>query len=196
MKGQVGYWAHNGGGVIVAFGEEMLRWLDRQGTERRVVVTIDRRRVLTVIADRSGPVVALAPASHRDYTHQYRSVKSPGCRTSDGMRGQSAILEVELLPFGLTEMHFEETDEGLVCEMPDECDLAWPRLDPDAHYGRDVAEVAEEVLQSRINAIIAAGQTSFDPRQRPHDAFRRLLHPGAWAKCVATAKALNSGGTL
>lgn len=191
MKGQAGYWAHSGGGVVVAFGDEMLRWLDRQGTERRVVVHVDREGILTVTPSTAGPVVAEAVKAHREYPHQYRSMRSSSCTTTGGIRCASATIEVELLPFGLTEILFDETDEGLRGELPDECDRAWPKLDPAADYGRDVSTVAEEVLQSRILCLVASGQTSFRSDQRPADAFRRLLAPGAWAKCVATAKTLS-----
>lgn len=191
MKGQVGYWAHSGGGVVVAFGDEMLRWLDRQDTERRVAIRIGQDGVLSVEATRSGPVVALTPKAHRDYTHQYRSIRSVGCTTTDGIKRASAVIEGELLPFGLTEVLFDETDDGLRCELPEECERAWPKLDPEADYGRPVSEVAEEVLQSRILALVASGQTSFRASDRPTDAFRRLLAPGAWAKCIATAKTLS-----
>lgn len=186
MRGQVGYWGSGAsGGMAVGFGEDMVRWLDRHAVDRRIFVSVSAERRVILLPDAAGGHVSSCGQSNGS-PFRYVSCTVPG----------SLFLDAWLPPFEMLERDFEEEEGCLSCELPDDHDLPWPRLHLDCTT-YDAEELAVEALQARLNSLVASGHTSFQrPEQRMPQRLHRLLPPGKYAECMATAKALASGGTL
>lgn len=178
MRGQVGYWGCEEGGLCVRFGEEMLRWLDEQAHDRRLSVIVSNERTVILLPDLSGgPVTSMN--ERRDFHHYWRSTITPG----------SLVVDYDLIPFALMDVDFKAEEGCLSCELPADHELPWPGLQTDCTtYNSET--LALEALQARLNSLVASGQTAFKPQFRMPDRLRRLLPAGAWAECLKTAKTL------
>jgi len=169
MRGQVGYWSWEG--VAVGLDRELVAWLDGR---RGLIEVLPHRRVRVTAGDAG--VVATRKSRHSFEWFLTPTDENP--------------VRCELARFGLTDVEFRYvSDDAVECELPDDHELEWPRLRECAHYLADV--VAEEVLTARLCSIVAGGQSSLSPKQRPPDAFRRLLPQGAWQRAAAAARALS-----
>lgn len=181
MRGQVGYWGSGvHGGLCVKGGEDMLAWLDAQGTERRMLASVSRERRVILLPDREGGRLNHSE-SHRGQRYQYRYTSCT--------RPESLFLDVDVPPFELLEVEFEVELGCLSVELPPDHELPWPRLHVDCS-SYEAERLALEALQYRLNSLIASGHTSFPADRKMPARLMRLLPPGTWADCLRAAKTL------
>jgi hypothetical protein len=181
MRGRVAWWGNAQGGFTVEFDQEMLSWLDGQGTDRRVFVSVSRERRIIVLPDGEGGLVISKDETGRQREHYYESASS--------RKGEHLFLDLELLPFGLTEVEFVEEEGCISAELPADHELAWPNVRADCTT-YDAPLLLKEVLQSRMCSLVASGFTSFRAEHRMPIRLRQMLPDGAWAECLTTAKQL------
>lgn len=180
MRGQVGFWGSTvTGGMAVGFSPEMVDWLDRVGAvHHKVFVSVSSERRVIILPDDTGGRVSHS-GERTGSPFRYVSSKVPG----------SLFLDIDLPPFELTLVDFEEEEGCLSAELPCDHCLPWPKLRIDCTT-YEAEQLAVEALQWRLNSLIASGQSSFSGEMRMPDRLRRLLPSGKWAECVRTAKTL------
>lgn len=171
MRGQVGYWAHNG--IAVGFDHRMIEWAERRKAGR-FEVSVDRERRVTCRPCTEG---GFALTRRRNMALDYFVVPS-----------DEHPVRCDLPRFGLTFVDFKEVDGCLVAQLPADHELEWPRLEDCEAY--KAAELVEDILLSRLLSLLSTGKTSFSGNQRMPDRLRKHLVPGAWARAVETAKTL------
>lgn len=187
MRGRVAWWGNSGDGFAVEFDQEMLSWLDGQDSDRRVFVLVDRERQVIVLPDRDGGRVTTRVTG--DGPRHSR----PQVVFTSGHKPSSFACTLDMAAFGLTEVPFREEEGCLTADLPWDHELAWPNVRPDATT-YEAPLLLRTVLQARLISLVASGETTFRPEHRMPMRLRRMLPDGAWADCLATAKALASGG--
>jgi hypothetical protein len=176
MYGQVGYWGSSlTGGVAICFDLDMMKWLDGQGTDRRILVSVDKWRKLTICPDpMGGHVDVIGKVS----SCPFRYVSTP----------TNLILEIDIPLFELLQMKFTEVDGILVTELPCDHLLPWPKLKLDCQT-YEAEQLALDALQARMNSLVASGFTSFTSNRMPQ-RLSNLLPRGTYQECIRTAKLL------
>lgn len=186
MRGQVGYWGScKSGGLSIGFGPDMMTWLHGEETGNRVFVSVSKERQVIILPDADGGHVSYCgPSNHSHY--RYLSSVMP----------DSLFLDIELPPFELFALDFRLEQGCITATLPEDHELPWPRLHLDCTT-YEAEQLALEALQWRLNSLVSNGKTRFDkPEQRMPQRLHKLLPPGKYAECMATAKALSQGSTL
>lgn len=186
MRGSIGYWGSGDtGGLCVGFGQEMLEWLDAQDTGRRVFTSVTRERRVVVLPDSEGGHVSSCGTSNGT-PFRYVSCYKP----------DSLFMDTDIPLFELHEVSFTPELGCLSYELPRDHELPWPRLRLDCTT-YEAEQLAVDALQWRLNSVFASGLTSFQcSSQRMPQRLHKLLPPGKYGECLATARALATGGRL
>jgi hypothetical protein len=177
MYGQIGSWEE---GLAIAMDAGSLKWLDTQGTDRGVCVS--------VLPDRA---VAIKPQQHKRFTNARKIAARGRGAAVDYQDGASFPWEIvnggslSLPRFELYEVKFDLVEGALYASLPADHLLPWPKLRDCAAYDRPtkIVQELERRMCSARDASLGLSPAKWSWVPMP-EAFRNELARGVYADCL------------